>query len=44
MRRDGGPITDVFSGVMPFVVVYIFAVIFLMWFPALALWFPKAMY
>ena len=44
MRRDGGPITDVFSGVMPFVVVYIFAVIFLMWFPQLALWLPKAVY
>jgi TRAP-type C4-dicarboxylate transport system permease large subunit len=42
MRRDGGPITDVFSGVMPFVIVYILAVIFLMWFPQLALWLPKA--
>ncbi|AMJ59413.1 TRAP transporter large permease [Bosea sp. PAMC 26642] len=42
MRRDGGPITDVFAGVMPFVLVYIFAVILLMWFPQLALWLPKA--
>lgn len=42
MRRDGGPITDVFSGVMPFVFVYILAVIILMWFPELALWLPKA--
>jgi C4-dicarboxylate transporter, DctM subunit len=41
MRRDGGPITDVFSGVMPFVLVYILAVIILMWFPQLALWLPK---
>lgn len=42
MRRDGGPITDVFSGVMPFVLVYIAAVILLMWFPQLALWLPQA--
>ena len=41
MRKDGGPITDVFSGVMPFVIVYIFAVILLMWFPELALWLPR---
>jgi tripartite ATP-independent transporter DctM subunit len=42
MRRDGGPITDVFSGVIPFVLVYILAVIVLMWFPQIALWLPKA--
>lgn len=42
MRKDGGPITDVFSGVIPFVLVYILAVLILMWFPQLALWLPKA--
>ena len=41
MRRDGGPITDVFVGVMPFVLVYILAVIILMWLPQFALWLPK---
>ena len=30
MRPDGGPITDVFAGVMPFMLVYILAVVLLM--------------
>ena len=33
MRKDGGPITDIFSGVMPFMLVYILALLILMWFP-----------
>jgi tripartite ATP-independent transporter DctM subunit len=37
MRRTPGPITDVFSGVMPFVGVYMLAVLILLWFPGLAL-------
>ena len=41
MRRDGGPITDIFSGVMPFVLVYILAVVILMWLPQIALWLPN---
>jgi tripartite ATP-independent transporter DctM subunit len=40
MRRQPGPITDVFVGVMPFVVVYMFAIVVLMVFPAIALWLP----
>ncbi len=44
MRRDGGPITDVFSGVMPFMLVYILAVVILMQFPSIALYLPKLMY
>ncbi len=40
MRRQPGPITDVFSGVMPFMLVYMFAIIVLMVFPAIALWLP----
>ncbi len=28
MRKDGGPITDVFTGVLPFMLVYILAVAF----------------
>ncbi len=40
MRRQPGPITDVFSGVMPFLLMYVFAVIVLMVFPAIALWLP----
>ena len=42
MRRDGGPITDVFRGVMPFMSVYILAIAMLMLVPAIALWIPKA--
>ncbi len=41
LRRDGGPITQVFSGVMPFVLVYILAIAVLMVFPAIALWLPS---
>jgi len=41
MRRDGRPITDVFSGVMPFVAVYILAIVVLMLLPAIALWLPS---
>ena len=37
MRRTPGPITDVFSGVMPFVGVYMLAVLILTIFPELAL-------
>lgn len=44
MRRDGGPITDVFSGVMPFMIVYIFAVALLMAVPGIALWLPNAVH
>lgn len=38
MRGSPGPITDVFRGVMPFLLVYILAVILLMVFPGIALW------
>ncbi|HEY8565153.1 MAG TPA: TRAP transporter large permease [Beijerinckiaceae bacterium] len=41
MRKDGGPITDVFSGVLPFMAVYILAVVVLMIVPELALWLPS---
>jgi tripartite ATP-independent transporter DctM subunit len=41
MRKDGGPITDVFSGVIPFMLAYIAAVILLLAFPAIALWLPR---
>jgi TRAP-type mannitol/chloroaromatic compound transport system permease large subunit len=40
MRRQPGPITDVFVGVMPFMVVYMLAIVVLMVFPAIALWLP----
>ncbi len=42
MRKDAGPITDIFTGVMPFMFVYILAILILMWFPQVALWLPKA--
>jgi tripartite ATP-independent transporter DctM subunit len=40
MRRQPGPITDVFSGVLPFMLVYMLAIVVLMIFPAIALWLP----
>jgi C4-dicarboxylate transporter DctM subunit len=40
MRKDGGPITDVFTGVMPFLLVYILGVVVLMAVPEIALWLP----
>jgi TRAP-type C4-dicarboxylate transport system permease large subunit len=41
MRKDDGPITDIFSGVMPFMLVYILAILILMQFPQVALWLPR---
>lgn len=43
MRRDGGSITEMFAGVMPFVLVYILAVGILMVAPSIALWLPSVM-
>jgi TRAP-type C4-dicarboxylate transport system permease large subunit len=43
MRKDDGPITDIFTGVMPFMLVYILAILILMQFPEVALWLPRAM-
>ncbi|HEY4251384.1 MAG TPA: TRAP transporter large permease, partial [Roseomonas sp.] len=43
MRRDRGPITDVFAGVMPFLAAYLLAVALLMVFPGIALWLPRIM-
>jgi tripartite ATP-independent transporter DctM subunit len=41
MRKDGGSITDVFSGVMPFFLVYVLAIGALLLQPQLALWLPS---
>jgi tripartite ATP-independent transporter DctM subunit len=43
MRKDNGPITDLFAGVMPFMFVYMLALLILMWFPQIALWLPRVM-
>ena len=43
MRGTKGSITDVFRGVMPFMLVYIFAIVVLMVFPQIALWLVGAM-
>jgi tripartite ATP-independent transporter DctM subunit len=43
MRGTKGSITDVFKGVMPFMAVYIFAIVVLMVFPQIALWMVGAM-
>jgi C4-dicarboxylate transporter DctM subunit len=43
MRPDPGPITDIFRGVLPFVLVYIFAIFLLILWPDLALWLPAVM-
>jgi TRAP-type C4-dicarboxylate transport system permease large subunit len=40
MRTDQGSIMDVFSGVLPFVLLYIGAIALLMMVPGLALWLP----
>ena len=44
MRRQPGPITDVFAGVMPFMFVYMLAIGILMLFPSIALWLPSVLY
>jgi C4-dicarboxylate transporter DctM subunit len=43
MRKDSGPISDVFSGVVPFMLVYILAIAILMAWPGIALWLPRVM-
>ncbi len=43
LRPTAGPITDVFVGVMPYVTVYIVALVLLMVFPQLVLWLPAAL-
>jgi tripartite ATP-independent transporter DctM subunit len=40
MRPKPGPITDVFVGVMPFLLAYLLAVLLLLVFPEIALWLP----
>lgn len=41
MRQDRGSIGDVFRGVIPFVLLYIFAIVILMLVPDIALWLPR---
>jgi tripartite ATP-independent transporter DctM subunit len=41
MRRDGGPIGQMFAGVLPFVAAYILAIVVLMLAPGIALWLPS---
>jgi C4-dicarboxylate transporter DctM subunit len=41
MRKDRGSLNDVFAGVMPFVLVYIFAMLLLLVFPQIALYIPN---
>jgi tripartite ATP-independent transporter DctM subunit len=43
MRPKPGPITDVFVGVMPFLLAYLAAVLLLLVFPEIALWLPGLM-
>jgi TRAP-type mannitol/chloroaromatic compound transport system permease large subunit len=43
MRIRPGPITDVFVGVTPFVLVYIGGVILMMVFPDIVLWLPRVL-
>ncbi|WP_270934676.1 TRAP transporter large permease [Falsiroseomonas oryzae] len=43
MRPRAGPISDVFIGVMPFLLAYLAAVLLLLVFPEIALWLPRAM-
>ena len=41
MRQDGGPISDLFAGVMPFLGVYVLSVVALLIVPDIALWLPS---
>ena len=41
--KPGGPITDVFAGVLPFLGVYLLAVVMLMVWPGIALWLPRVL-
>lgn len=43
MRPKPGPITDVFVGVMPFLLAYLLAVVLLLIFPEIALWLPRVL-
>lgn len=43
MRPKPGPITDVFVGVMPFLLAYLGAVVLLLIFPEIALWLPRVL-
>ena len=43
MRPKPGPITDVFVGVMPFLLAYLAAVGLLLIFPEIALWLPRVL-
>jgi C4-dicarboxylate transporter, DctM subunit len=44
MRIRPGPITDVFVGVTPFVLVYIAGVVLMMVFPDIVLWLPRVLH
>lgn len=43
MRLTPGPISDVFIGVTPFVLIYMVGVVILMVFPDIALWLPRVL-
>jgi tripartite ATP-independent transporter DctM subunit len=43
MRPNPGPITDIFTGVMPFLFVYVLAIVILLAAPDLSLWLPGVM-
>ncbi len=43
MRPKGRPITDVFAGVMPFLIAYLFAVFAMIFIPELVTWLPGLM-
>jgi TRAP-type C4-dicarboxylate transport system permease large subunit len=43
MRTRPGPITDVFTGVLPFLGIYLLGMLLLMAFPRLVLWLPALM-
>ena len=43
MRKDGGSIADIFTGVMPFLLVYILSVLALVLMPGIALWLPSVL-
>jgi TRAP-type C4-dicarboxylate transport system permease large subunit len=43
MRKDSGSISDIFVGVLPFLLVYILSIFALLLAPGIALWLPSVL-
>ena len=43
IRRDGGPISDVIRGIVPYAVITLFFTVLLSHVPGIVLWLPRTM-